>query len=275
MKTIKMTTVIALLLITVTNVMAQTTDLTIRARAKDAKFIGTKHAKAYGEVIVHVYDAVTGKLLAEGVTEGDSGDTKLLLEKPINRYDRLTADSTAKFVAKLNINEPTLVTITAQAPSNKKKQKVSHEKGFKYETKDAIIASTQTWVIPGRHITGEGLLLEIPGLIVDIENPAEKGALKLSAIKDGQLIVKNHLALQCGCVITPGGIWDANTIEVRGLLKYEGIKQEDILFKYDSPSTFTGIFSKVLKKGRYTLQVYAFDRVTNNTGAETITFTVE
>lgn len=274
MKSMRMLCLGALILVSSMESYAQVTNVTIRARAKDAKFIGTKHAKGYGNVLVSLHNAQTGKLLAEGVTSGDSGDTKLLLQTSLNRYDRISNDSTAKFVAKLTIDRPTLVTISLAVPSNKKYAKASNKDGFVYQTNDAIVSSTQAWIIPGKHITGEGLIVEIPGLVVDIVPPSESGAVKLSDIKKGELIIKNHLALQCGCIITPNGIWNANTIEVRGTLRKDGEKIQDIAFTYDSPSIFSGIFKGINQKGKYEVQVYAFDSLNNNTGAETIFFDV-
>jgi len=268
MKTIKFLLAGLLLCSLVSESFSQTTKLVVRARAKDAKFIGTKHAGAYGNVLVSVTNALTGKVLAKGVTEGASGDTKLLLQTPLNRYQPITDDSTAKFEAQLAIDEPTLVTVSLAAPSNKKKAKTSRNADFKYQPVESIVSSTQVWVIPGKDIDGEGLILEVPGLVVDIFQ--DKNTVSLSELKDKTLTIKSHLALQCGCVITAGGLWNADHIEVKGVLKQAGKKIQDISLKLVGPSLYEGNFTNIDKKGKYEVQVYAFDNKTKNTGADRI-----
>ena len=268
MKTIKFLFAVLLAGSLATESFSQTTKLVIRARAKDAKFIGTKHAGAYGNVLVSVTNTLTGKVLAKGITEGASGDTKLLLQTPLKRYQPITDDTTAKFEAQLAITEPTLVTVSLAAPSNKKKAKTSKDPAFSYQPVESIVSSTQVWVIPGKDIDGEGLILEIPGLVVDIFQ--QNNTVALNSLADKKLTVKSHLALQCGCVITSGGIWNADHIEVKGVLKQAGKKIQDISLKLVGPSLYEGDFTNIDKKGKYQIQVYAFDSQTKNTGADHI-----
>ena len=272
MKTIKFLFAGLLVCSLATESFSQNTKLVVRARAKDAKFIGTKHAGAYGNVLVSVTDALTGKVLAKGITEGGSGDTKLLLQTPINRYQPITDDSTAKFEAQLAIDEPTLVTVSLAAPSNKKRAKTSQNADFNYKPVESIVSSTQVWVIPGKDIDGEGLILEVPGLVVDIYQ--DKNVVSLGSLADKKLTVKSHLALQCGCVITAGGLWNADNIEVKGVLKQAGKKVQDISLKLVGPSLYEGDFTNIEKKGKYEVQVYAYDSVTKNTGVDRINIEV-
>ncbi|UCH45613.1 MAG: hypothetical protein JSV11_02610 [Nitrospiraceae bacterium] len=128
------------------------TDLVIRAKSKDAKFVGSK----MGGARVVVKDSETGKVLAEGLTSGGTGDTGKIMMEPRTRFDTI-ADGAAQFTTSIDIDEPRLITIEVEAP---------------YIFKDNMIkSSTQLWVIPGGDITGEGIIIEIPGFAVDARVP--------------------------------------------------------------------------------------------------------
>ena len=88
----------------------------IRAKAKDAKFIGS----SIGGAKILVKDALTDEILAEGITKGSTGNTDKIMKQDWKRYQNLSEESTAGFEATLNITEPTFVTIEAYGPINKK-----------------------------------------------------------------------------------------------------------------------------------------------------------
>jgi hypothetical protein len=126
------------------------TNIIIRAKSKDAKFIGTK----MGGATVVVRDSETGKVLAEGLTAGSTGDTGKIMMEPKARFGSI-ADGAAKFETVIDIDEPVLITIDVAAP---------------YIHKDNMVkSSTQMWLIPGKDITGEGVVVEVPGFSVDAQ----------------------------------------------------------------------------------------------------------
>ncbi|UCD35516.1 MAG: hypothetical protein JSU90_01410 [Nitrospiraceae bacterium] len=128
------------------------TRLVIRAHSKDAKFVGT----SMGGARIVVTDSQTGKVIAEGLTEGGTGDTQKIMIEPRTRYKSI-ADGAAKFETSIDIDEPKLLTVSAEAP---------------YLHRDNMVRSTtQVWLIPGRDIDGDGLILEIPGFSVDMRSP--------------------------------------------------------------------------------------------------------
>jgi len=128
------------------------TKLVIRARSKDAKFVGTK----MGGALVVIRDSKTGKVLAEGLTAGGTGDTERIMIEPKTRFGRI-ADGSAQFETSLDIDEPTLITISVAAP---------------YLYKDNMIeSSTQMWLIPGKDLAGEGVIVEVPGFSIDARAP--------------------------------------------------------------------------------------------------------
>ena len=130
------------------------TRLVVRAKSKDAKFVGTK----MGGARVVVTDSATGNVLAEGLTAGGTGNTQKIMIDPKTRFGRI-AEGAAKFETSIDIDEPTLITVDVEGP---------------YMHKDNMIkSSTQIWLIPGRDIVGEGLVVEVPGFSIDAAVPGK------------------------------------------------------------------------------------------------------
>lgn len=216
----------------------------IRVQSKDAKFIGT----SIGGSKIIVRDDITGKILAEGITEGSTGDTKVIMEQPRSRGDVITDENTAGFLARLDINEPVFVTIEAIAPVNKKQARVR--------------STTQQWIIPGKHIIGDGIILEIPGFVVDILSPQTH-----ETVNGSDVVITANVVLMCGCPITPGGMWDANKYEVSANISRKGEDSQTIALKtQEKTSTFSATVE--LSSGYYEISVYAFDPQTGNTGLD-------
>lgn len=224
---------------------AQETTVMVRALAKDAKFIGS----SIGGAKIIIRNAETGEILDQGFTSGSTGDTKLILKTPQERYDKLTDEETAGFKAELKIKEPTFIEVEAHAPFNKKQARV--------------VSSTQLWVIPGKNITGDGVVLEVPGFVVDILSPQTHERIKASEV----VSLKANIVMMCGCPVTEGGTWDANQYEVTAILDTEGKESREIALKpTEKASTFEAEAN--LDKGYYTITIYAFDPVTGNTGVD-------
>lgn len=131
------------------------TKLIVRAKSKDAKFVGTSMGGAH----IVIKDSETGKVLAEGLTAGGTGNTQRIMVAPHVRFGRLTDSATAKFETVIEIDEPRLVTIDVEAPY-----------GFKPDT---VKSSTQVWLIPGKHITGDGVIVEVPGFSIYTQTAKE------------------------------------------------------------------------------------------------------
>lgn len=227
------------------NLSAQKTNVMIRAKAKDAKFIGS----SIGGAKILVKDARTGEIMAEGITSGSTGNTDKIMKQDWKRGENLSKDNTAGFNASLNIKTPKFITVEAYAPMNKKQAEV--------------LSSTQLWVIPGKDITGDGIVLEIPGFVVDILSPQTHE--RISA--DDSIELKANIVMMCGCPVTNGGIWDAEQYEVKAIVTSEdGNTKEVTLQQKDKPSTFQATTS--LEKGLYEVMIYAYDPVTGNTGLD-------
>jgi len=115
-----------------------TTRVMVRVTSHDAKIIGT----GVGGARVTIRDVRSGAVLAEGVQEGGTGDTSLIMgarERGGAVYD---TEGAAGFLAELELSEPTWVEITAEGPLG---------------TPDALRRVTSTTLlVPGRDV------LELP-----------------------------------------------------------------------------------------------------------------
>lgn len=91
---------------------AEPTTITVRAIAKGAKFVGT----SMGGVSITIRDTLTGALLAQGVTQGTTGDTAKIMTTPHKRGEGIATPDAAHFTATVDITEPRLVEISAYGP---------------------------------------------------------------------------------------------------------------------------------------------------------------
>jgi hypothetical protein len=73
----------------------------------------------------------------------------------------------AKFETVIDIDEPRLLTIEVSAP-------LSHPQA-------TVMGTIQVWLIPGKHIVGDGVVVEIPGFVVDLLSPGKNESFQLEA----------------------------------------------------------------------------------------------
>lgn len=177
-----------------------TTRLVVRAVANDAKVVGS----GVGGARVTVTDAATAEVLAEGVQRGGTGDTRAIMRAPRERGASVYGgEGTAAFTADLALEGPTRVRVTAEGPL------------------DAPEASRQTtsttlWMVPGRDVAGEGLVLTLHGFVVEFLGIEPGGS------DGGQLEVSARVRMMCGCPTEPGGLWDSDRYEMTARLVVDG-----------------------------------------------------
>ena len=99
----------AAILLSALSAWAVPTRITVTIRSKDAKFLGT----SMGGALVTIRDADTGELFAKGVTAGATGTMNLIMKKPHERHVPLSDDTSARFTATIDIDEPTRVEVKA------------------------------------------------------------------------------------------------------------------------------------------------------------------
>lgn len=231
------------------------TKINVRAKAKDAKFIGS----SLGGARVIIRDKNNGRILAEGKTEGSTGNTRLIMETPKGRYQPISDETTAGFQATIDIQEPTFVRVEVYAPANHKQAQIA--------------ASTELWLLPGKHILGDGIVLEIPGFIIDILKPRTHQYIALDSIREQPVMIHANIVMMCGCVINKGGLWNSDEIEVKGLLKKDGSPFQEVEMELTDVNLFSGVM-KISDPGNYELTVYAFNEKSGNTGIDQVNFVI-
>lgn len=231
---------------------AKPTQVTVRVIAKDGKFLGDD----IGGSLITIRNVETGEMLAQGYTKGGSGNTTQIMETARTRSQPIPTDQASEFVARLDIDQPTLIEVTAYGPIG----------GLQSAHK---VSATQ-WVMPGKDITrGDGFLLEIPGLLVQVLEPPTH--LDLSSIPS-TVTINANVMMMCGCPISKGGVWNSDDFEVAAQIRKEGKIIANVKLGYTGyPSQFSGKWT-VKRKGYYEAIVYAYQPATGNTGVARVTF---
>jgi hypothetical protein len=150
------------------------TKVTVRVVAKDSKVIGS----GVGGAWVRIKNLETGEILAQGKQKGETGETDRIMVTPRRRGEIVYGTSGAAFFqAELPLERPTQIEIYTEAPLA---YPHAIQKGSKTLT-----------LIPGKHILGEGVIIELDGLIVNILNPSPKDVLK----KGQELMIKAEVRM--------------------------------------------------------------------------------
>ncbi|MGE8431642.1 hypothetical protein [Chryseobacterium joostei] len=252
-----MKTLILVIVLLFSNLMISATEtkVMIRAKARDAKFIGSSLGGAH----IIVRNKLNQKILAEGNTTGSTGNTDLIMKTPKIRGNSIADDQTGGFMATIDIDEPTFVNIEVISPLNSKQAQA--------------MVSTELWLIPGKNILGEGIILELPGYIIDILKPRTHQYIGLKTIKDKPFLFQANIVMMCGCVIEKGGVWNSDEIEVTGILKKDGKFVKNIDLSWVSTNLFEG--SHIINTaGNYELVLYAYHEKTGNTGVDKVNYVV-
>jgi hypothetical protein len=227
------------------------TQVMVRAVARDAKIIGSN----VGGARITITEAASGKVLAEGEQAGNTGQTDQIVTRPRKRgasiYD---TEGAAGFLATLSLSEPTVVQITATGPLG--------------TPSSAQAASKTLLLIPGKDVLGDGVILEIHGFAVELLAP--EGPLKAGTASE----VRAKVTMQCGCPTEPGGLWNADDIEIVAQLIREGNVVQTALLDYaGEESHYSGSLTPP-EAGTYELRVLAMDSGNVNFGRATRDVTV-
>ncbi len=138
------------------------TDILVRVVSKDAKVIGS----GVGGAFVRITDLMTGETLAQGKQEGGTGDTDRIMLQPRRRGETIYGTPGAAFFrARIYLDRATRVKIYAEAPL-----------AYPHAIQKGCLTLT---LIPGKHILGEGIVIELAGLIVNIQDPLPPKVLKM------------------------------------------------------------------------------------------------
>jgi hypothetical protein len=234
--------------------LAEPTQITVHVIGKDSKFVGT----SMGGMRITIRDADSGAILADGVTAGSTGDTNKLMKEDRKRGVAISTDDAARYTATIDLSEPRLLEISAFGPLAQRQS--------------ATRVTVTQWVVPGKHITsGDGLMLELPGFVVDVLGPPAH--VKLKGVPQTVNVAANVM-MMCGCPTSSGGMWDSNKYEVRALLKKDGQAAGELPLAYTGKESQFAADWNVTEPGTYQATVYAYDPANGNTGVDNVTFVV-
>ena len=221
------------------------TKVMIRAIARDAKVIGTH----VGGARITVRDVATGEILAQGMQQGGTGDTDVIMKKPHTRGMTVYGSGDASgYLAVLHLDKPTVVEISAEGP-------LGNAQATQRSSKTMLL-------VPGEDVLGEGILLEIHGFIITPLAPLPDAKVKAGSPFE----VRATVTMACGCPTEPDGMWDANKIRVVARLLRDGKVESEI------PMTYAGVQNTfhtevpVSAAGSMELQVLALDPASANFG---------
>lgn len=236
---------LAVLLIVPVSVKAQEaavpTEIRVHVVSRDAKLIGT----TVGGVWVTIRDAASGRTLAEGLHTGGTGDTRRIMQTPRIRDSTLfTTDGAAQFTATIPLSRPTPVIVTAHGPLAFPDQ--------------AVTSTKQLMLVPGEHLLGDGVVVELHGLIVEIQEPA------VNAVSGGQVSVRARVRMLCSCPTGSDQLWSAGMVRAR-LVRDNTVVAEAPMSGAGEPSIYVGSLA-VPGPGRYVLEVLASDPARGNAG---------
>lgn len=229
-------------------VSAEETQIMIRAKAVDAKYIGT----SVGGVRVVVEDAETGEILNQGWINGSTGDTDTLIKNPIKRGQTLTTDKTAGYLATIDIDTPRLLRFKLIGPY-----------GYRQSLQEATVTS---WVIPGKDILGDGITLTMPGFIVDAWTQVLAG---------GKVEFYTKASLLCGCPITKDGLWQPDNYEAKAIIMQDDKKVDEVALNFTGPMGLFSAKTEIKASGHYKAIVYLIDQSTGNVGVDRTMFEIE
>jgi len=243
-----------LALATSADATAEPTEITVRVVAKGAKFIGS----SMGGVLITLKDADTGQLLAKGVVAGSTGDTPRIMVAERTVHSTLSTPDAACFTAKIDVDEPRRVEVTAFGPLAQRQSA-------------GRVSATQ-WIVPGKHVTGgDAWLLEMPGLVVDVLAPPAH--LKLKGAPQ-TIKLRANVTMMCGCPIAPDGLWDTEEFEIVAIVKRDGQETARLPMKFAGvPSQFEAA-CEAKEPGLYDVTVYAHQPANGNTGLDRVTWMI-
>lgn len=232
--------------------LAEPTRVVVRVLSKGAKFIGT----SMGGVRIVIRDAATKEVLAQGVTEGTTGDTARIMGAA--RGAVMSDEVSAAFRATLDLVEPRFVEIEASGPLAQRQS--------------IVRATTQLWLLPGRHLTsGDGVTFEVPGYAVDIVAPTVHRRFGAGT---RSIELRANAVLMCGCPLEPGGTWDANRAIVEAFVKREGKLIARVPLRYANEASQFETRVNISEPGTYEAVVTVFDPATGNSGVDHTTFII-
>jgi hypothetical protein len=230
------------------------TPVVVRVVASHAMALGDSVGGAY----VTITDAATGAILAAGPQVGPSGDLRTIMQTPRLQSEQVySAKDSAAFKAELKLTKPTVVEITGEGP-------------LKYPNAKRRAVKT-VLLYPGKPVTGDGIVLELNGLLVTIEAPTNDRPLGIGDAGTIRVTVR----MLCNCLVEPFGNWDSRKMELYGEMRDGDRVLSRIDLYHQGKGVFQGNFTipRSLKtQEKLTLRVVASDAEGVNSGFDEIPY---
>jgi hypothetical protein len=221
------------------------------------------HAMALGDTVggaaITIRDAETGAVLVSGRQAGPSGDTRTIMQTPHLQTEPIySVRESASFTTELQLAKPTLVEVIGEGP-------LKFPQAMRRASKTVLL-------YPGKALSGDGVVLELNGLLVTIEAPTLERPLGIG--DEGTLRVT--VAMLCGCIVEPLGNWDSRKMDMFGELRLgEKIIQKIDLYHQGPKGLFTGNFQIprwLDGTSEISLRVVASDAEGVNVGFDEVTY---
>ena len=116
-------------------------------------------------------------------------------------------------------------------------------------------------MIPGHDIVGEGIILELNGFRVELLEPSSK-----SLEGGASLAVRAKITMMCGCPTEPGGLWDSSDYTLVARLLRDGTVRQTAHLGFTGETSVFETSLPLESPGSYTLEIFAIDAGTGNTG---------
>jgi len=231
------------------------TQVLVRVVAHRAMALGD----SVGGAMVTIRDAETGAVLASGRQTGPSGDARIIVQTPrLHSEPVYSLRESASFTAELSLSKPTLVEIIAEGPLNFPNAKRR--------------ASKTVLLYPGKPVSGDGIVIELEGLLVKIEAPTTERPLGIG----DEGILGATVKMLCGCIVEPFGNWDSRKMDLYGELRLgDTVIQKIDLYHQGPKGLFTGNFKipRALNgEKQISLRVVASDVEAVNVGFDEVTY---
>ena len=233
------------------------TTVLVRVVAHGAMVLG----REVGGARVTITEVASGRILAAGLQQGEAGDQNQIMRTPHMMEEPIySSRPSASFTATLELQQPTLVEISAEGP-------LAYPASLQKTGKTLLL-------IPGQDLTHDGIVLHLSGYVVQIERPKPGDPL----IAKGDIKLRASVKTLSGSLVRPHGDWDSRKIRIYGEVLIGDRIIERLQMFYDEGSrAFEASFfvppSKEVQDG-ITLRVIATDLSTGNSGMDQATYPV-
>lgn len=171
------------------------TEIMVRVVAHGAMVLGDE----VGGARVTITDVASGQVLASGLQQGDAGDQNQIMKTPrLMEEPRYSTKSSGVFKTTLQLDRPTLVEIAVQGP-------MGYPTALQRASKTVLL-------VPGRDLSQDGIVLELNGYIVQIENPPPGDPL----IAKDDVKLQASVRMLSGAPVRPHGDWDSRKVIIYG-----------------------------------------------------------